>query len=117
MIVAKFGGTSVADAKAIPRLIEIVRSRLDREPVVVVSALAGMTDELLELAHQCGTAERGQIQDRLTALLDHHEKVARDLPGCSAAVESIRADIEELRQELPAAAARRLSNAEVDRLA
>jgi aspartate kinase len=117
MIVAKFGGTSVADAKAIARLIEIVRSRLDRQPVVVVSALAGTTDELLELAHQCGTAERRQIEEGLTALLDHHEEVGRDLPGCSAAVESIRAEIEELRQELPAAADRRLSHAEVDRLA
>ena len=29
MIVAKFGGTSVADAEAIGRLIEIVRSRVD----------------------------------------------------------------------------------------
>lgn len=117
MIVAKFGGTSVADAKAIARLIEIVRSRLNRRPVVVVSALAGVTDELLDLAHQCGTAERTQIEDRLTALLDRHEEVGRDLPGCSAAVESITADIEELRQELSAAADRRLSSAEVDGLA
>src|SRR5215207_5664858 len=117
MILTKFGGTSVADAKAILRLIEIVRSRLDRQPVVVVSALAGMTDELLELAHQCGAAEQRQIEERLTALLDHHEEVGRDLPGCSAAVESVRGDIEELRQELHAAADRRLSHAEVDRLA
>src|SRR5215207_11244393 len=117
MILTKFGGTSVADAKAILRLIEIVRSRLDRQPVVVVSALAGMTDELLELAHQCGAAEQRQIEERLTALLDHHEEVGRDLPGCSAAVESVRGDIEELRQELRAAADRRLSHAEVDRLA
>ena len=40
MIVAKFGGTSVADAAAIGRLIGIVRSRAAEQPVVVVSALA-----------------------------------------------------------------------------
>mgnify|MGYP003330372028 CR=1 FL=1 len=42
MIVAKFGGTSVADAAAIRRTGEIVRGRLGRAPVIVVSALAGM---------------------------------------------------------------------------
>ena len=39
MIVVKFGGTSVADASAIRRAAEIVRGRLDRRPIVVVSAL------------------------------------------------------------------------------
>lgn len=52
MIVLKFGGTSVADAPAIERAAEIVRSRLDRAPVVVVSALAGTTNALLALAEQ-----------------------------------------------------------------
>ena len=47
MIVAKFGGTSVADAAAIGRLIGIVRSRTPDQPVVVVSALARVTDEVV----------------------------------------------------------------------
>ena len=50
MIVCKFGGTSVADAAAIARLVEIVRGRSAERPVVVVSALAGVTDALLGLA-------------------------------------------------------------------
>ena len=45
MIVCKFGGTSVADAEAIGRLIEIIRSRMDCQPVVVVSALARVTEK------------------------------------------------------------------------
>jgi aspartate kinase len=52
VIVVKFGGTSVADAAAITRATEIVRGRLEREPVVVVSALAGTTNALLALADQ-----------------------------------------------------------------
>ena len=39
MIVVKFGGTSVGDASAICRAAEIVRSRVRRQPIVVVSAL------------------------------------------------------------------------------
>ncbi|MFZ3210495.1 MAG: lysine-sensitive aspartokinase 3, partial [Terriglobales bacterium] len=46
MIVMKFGGTSVEDAPAIERVAEIVRSRAMEGPVVVVSALARVTDQL-----------------------------------------------------------------------
>ncbi len=58
MIVIKFGGTSVGDAAAIARAAEITRSRLVRRPVVVVSALARSTNELLAIADQAG---RGQL--------------------------------------------------------
>ena len=39
MIVMKFGGTSVESAQAMERVTGIVKSRLDRKPVVVVSAI------------------------------------------------------------------------------
>ena len=65
MIVAKFGGTSVGDAAAIERLVDIVRSRLDRRPIVVVSAMAGATNELLALADQ---ASRGHLIGALRAV-------------------------------------------------
>src|SRR5215203_741745 len=44
MIVMKFGGTSVQDASAINQVAEIVKTKLDRRPVVVVSAMARVTD-------------------------------------------------------------------------
>ena len=50
MIVLKFGGTSVGSAQNARRVVEIVRSRLDRKPVVVVSALSGVTDVLYRIA-------------------------------------------------------------------
>src|SRR3990172_5035892 len=76
MIVAKFGGTSVADAEAIGRLIEIVRSRAGCQPVVVVSALARVTDGLLALAHQCGSGD-GSHRRSSTRLLDGVSSGAR----------------------------------------
>jgi len=39
----KFGGTSVEDAAAISRLVEIVGRRVDKKPLIVVSALSGVT--------------------------------------------------------------------------
>ena len=52
MIVCKFGGTSVQDAEALTRVGEIVRGRIARRPIVVVSALGGATNQLLEVAHR-----------------------------------------------------------------
>src|SRR5438445_72662 len=47
-MVLKFGGTSVADAAALRRLAGLVRhAQRTTRPIVVVSALAGVTDALL----------------------------------------------------------------------
>ena len=60
VVVMKFGGTSVEDAAAIRRLIGIVQSRLGAQPVVVVSALARVTDQLLDGKGCCaGTSGLG----------------------------------------------------------
>jgi aspartate kinase len=67
----KFGGTSVADAEAIRRVVAIVaeerRAKATDGPVVVVSALGGVTDELLEVA---ALARRGDAAHAL-AIVDH----------------------------------------------
>ena len=79
MIVVKFGGTSVGDADAIRRAAEIVRGRLPRRPIVVVSAMAGVTNTLLALAEQ---ASKGQLIGALSAvesLRDRHLAAASAL--------------------------------------
>jgi aspartate kinase len=117
MIVCKFGGTSVAEADAIERLIEIIRRRLDCQPVVVVSALAGVTDSLLTLAQQAGTAESAALDGAVASLVERHAQVARAVPGCTAALESIVADAAELRRELASVQERGLFPAEFDVIA
>src|SRR4051812_17468853 len=101
MIVAKFGGTSVADAAAVSRLIEIVRGRAADQPVVVVSALARVTDTLLTLAQQ-GESEEA-LDAAIASLLQRHEQIGDALPGAQAALEDIFTDASELRGELRAA--------------
>jgi len=81
VIVVKFGGTSVGDAEAISRVADIVRGRLDRRPIVVVSAMAGTTNELLSLAEQ---ASRGHLIGALRAvegLRERHLAAAEALLG------------------------------------
>jgi aspartate kinase len=63
MIVMKFGGTSVEDAAAIDRSCRIVGERLSRHPFVVVSALAGATNGLLEAG---SFAARGEFDKAMT---------------------------------------------------
>ena len=63
MIVAKFGGTSVATAEAIRRLVGIVADRARRAGVVVVSALAGVTDGLV-VDRRCGRGAAGWPEAR-----------------------------------------------------
>ena len=81
MIVMKFGGTSVQDADAIDRAACIVRSRLDEQPVVVVSAMAKVTDQLVATANAAGAGEREQALKLSRALRERHYNVAGELLG------------------------------------
>ena len=74
MIVMKFGGTSVKDRAAIERLIEIVRHTA--EPVVVVSALAGVTDRLLGIAAEAGVGDIDAARSNVRGLRQRHHGVA-----------------------------------------
>ena len=57
MIVMKFGGTSVESAEAIERVAQIVASRRDRLPLVVVSAMAKVTDQLVTMGQLAASGE------------------------------------------------------------
>ena len=100
MIVVKFGGTSVGDAAAIERATEIVRSRLSRRPLVVVSALAGTTNTLLAIAEQ---AEKGQLIGALRGvegLRDRHLAEAATLLGDNEVGADVAAELSAMFDEL-----------------
>jgi aspartate kinase len=72
MIVMKFGGTSVESAEAIKRVTGIVKSRLDRKPVVVVSAMGKTTNRLLKIADLAVGGQRDDALRELMSLRDFH---------------------------------------------
>ena len=84
MIVMKFAGTSVQDAQAIDRAALIVRERLAERPVVVVSALAKITDQLLAMAAAAGAGQREKGLELSRAARERHYNTARDLLGTHA---------------------------------
>jgi aspartate kinase len=80
-IVMKFGGTSVGDPKAIGRVVEIVRGRLKQRPVVVVSAMARVTDQLLQMARAAGNGDRKTALTLARELRERHYNTAGELLG------------------------------------
>src|SRR5262245_32519891 len=84
-LVMKFGGTSVADAAALRRLMDHVvtaRGRGER-PIVVVSALAGVTNELLRAAAAAAAGD-GNVDSMLEALRARHLELAGDVAADAA---------------------------------
>ena len=75
MIIAKFGGTSVASAERIRTILGIVQSQLHRRPVIVVSAVSGVTDTLLSLAQ----VSESQVETAIEGIRQVHERLVNDL--------------------------------------
>jgi len=100
MIVAKFGGTSVGDTAAIERTAVIVRERLARQPIVVVSALAGTTNALLELAAQASCGQFIVAIRGIQHLRERHLAVVEELLGAGAEASEVAAEVSMLFDEL-----------------
>ncbi len=116
MIVMKFGGTSVQDADALSRLATIVVSRTAERPVVVVSALAGVTNTLVDLARAPARSEAGALEAEVKALVDRHAGVAEELGLPSEVMREIRGEAARLVEELEVWNGTELSPAGTDRL-
>jgi aspartate kinase len=83
-VIMKFGGTSVADAEAMNRVISIVRRQWadnpgDRPPVVVVSAMSKVTDRLVEAARLANDRQGEAAAQIIDDLLARHLGVASTL--------------------------------------
>ena len=81
MILVKFGGTSVGDTAAIERLAEVVRSKLPRRPIVVVSAMGGATNALIAIAEQAADGQLISAIRGVEALRERHLTTAEQLLG------------------------------------
>jgi aspartate kinase len=75
----KFGGTSVEDSAAIGRLVDIVRGRLEKKPVIVVSALSGVTSELYKIADLASKGEFESAVKILSSISARHRTICIEL--------------------------------------
>ena len=99
MIVMKFGGSSVESAQAIERVASIVKARVGRHPIVVVSAMGKTTNKLLAIAQAAIEGKRDEYIRQLHDLRDFHSREARQIVPLAQRVELDRT-LDEHFQEL-----------------
>jgi aspartokinase/homoserine dehydrogenase 1 len=99
--VMKFGGTSVGDADCVRRAAAIVQSAAAQGPVVVVvSAMSGVTDRLVQAAHSAEAGEqeffpklvdelRTQHKTALEALVSDPQRRTKIAEACQEVLEEL----------------------------
>ena len=98
MKVLKFGGSSLATFERVHTVVEIIESAVVDGPVaVVVSALGGVTDDLIAASDAAGSGH--QYQDEISAIRDRHLTVADELVSAQE-VGRIVSSIDEVFEEL-----------------
>lgn len=112
LVVMKFGGTSVEDSAAILRTAAIVSGRLQRGqlPIVVVSAMSKVTDQLLAAAAaaHAGRGDREAALEISARLMSRHLQTAAELISgreLETVYAAIRAHFESLDELLRGVAA------------
>ena len=98
--VMKFGGTSVGDASCIARVCEIVKeASRDHSILVVVSAMSGVTNRLIEAATRAEAGERDNAALLIDALRKQHDLALNALIHDPETRKRLSARIEELLRE------------------
>jgi bifunctional aspartokinase / homoserine dehydrogenase 1 len=83
--VHKFGGASLADSSAVRHAVHIIRYSPSKPAIVVVSAMSGVTDALLEVARSSSRRDLDTARALIQQLRARHLEVAQTLlPSGSA---------------------------------
>ncbi len=96
--VHKFGGAALADAAAIRKVASIIASDAASQRVVVASAMLGVTDQLLDIAHRAAAGE--QERAAIDVLRDRHVATAQSLGVVGPDDAALQAQIAETFEEL-----------------
>ncbi len=100
MIVMKFGGTSNQDAAAMRNVIRIVRTHLNQQPVVVISAIARATNELEQAARTARLGDEAGACTILEAFFRRHAAIRADLVKNPAAATELEEKFARYHDEL-----------------
>jgi aspartokinase/homoserine dehydrogenase 1 len=98
--IMKFGGTSVGDASSIEKVADIIRdASRESDLVVVVSAMSGVTNQLIEAAGQSALANRLSVATIFHELRQRHAAVVNTLIHSAAQRGRIGREMGRLFQE------------------
>lgn len=100
MKILKFGGSSVANAKNIKKVIQIISDSSKKHGglVIVVSALGGVTDNLIKIASLASESE-SEYQAPMKDIFKQHNQVIREVVS-SNTQKQILAEVEKKYNEL-----------------
>jgi len=79
MLTMKFGGTSVGDVPRLQEVAAIVKQFLDKQPVVVASAMSGVTNLLLDTSRRALERKSADVSHAVAVLRDKHLSIANAL--------------------------------------
>ena len=79
MVVVKFGGTSVGAVPQIEKAARIVQSMRESRPVVVLSAMGGVTDALLQAGESAVAGQALARDDKLWEIRSKHDQAINEL--------------------------------------
>jgi len=104
----KFGGTSVENADAFRNVASVVRAAVHSQPLIVVSAIAGFTNSLLQSVAKAIAGDAKHATRSLDADLARHNAIAKELLNSESAasleqiVGAARAEIRQLHRIIAA---------------
>lgn len=101
LIVMKFGGTSVGSVSALQNLVDIVRRSYEQghQLVLVVSAMSGVTDMLLNAAHQAEAGDEAAAHATRAKIGQKHAEATLHFLGSTPEREAVMAEINSLLDE------------------
>ena len=79
MLTMKFGGTSVGDVPRLQEVAAIVKQFLGKQPVVVASAMSGVTNLLLDTSRRALERKSADVSTAVAVLRDKHLSIANAL--------------------------------------
>ena len=89
MKIMKFGGTSVGKPERMHEVAKLIVK--DKEPkIVVLSALSGTTNSLVEISNSLANADRNTAKQQIEALESHYQKFIGQLVKTEAALASAK---------------------------
>jgi aspartate kinase len=89
MIVMKFGGTSVANAKMMDNALDIAADQLKRSPLLVSSAMSGITDTLLAIAESSQSGDESRASDLIEEIQERHISTADEFLSGNNLIEAL----------------------------
>ena len=101
-LVAKFGGLSLSSAQALSQIAQIILTAHTEweQVVVVVSAIEGVTDQLIETIHDAEISDKRAYRRKVAHIRTRHLAIMEELPLLKTEYSTLQSELDRLFNEL-----------------